>query len=47
LHIISVRPLSPTITEYAGSLEETIQMAVTCKTIGSRSVSNNICILFQ
>jgi len=36
LYIISVRPLTPTITRYAGSIEETKPLVVTCTTTGSR-----------
>ena len=36
MQTISVRPLQPTITGYVGSIEETNQLVVTCKTTGSR-----------
>ena len=36
LYIISVKPLTPTITGYAGSIEETKRLVVTCTTTGSR-----------
>ena len=36
MYIISVRPLSTSITGYAGSIEETKSLNVTCTTTGSR-----------
>jgi len=36
MYTISVKPLTPTITGYTGSIEETKPLDVTCTTAGSR-----------